>query len=85
MHARFGATSNIFADLSKCPRLHVFSGGGEALDRRCDGRRGLPHAVLTSANVRHVSVLPKQLVDLFVKTMVKARVPLCARENSETM
>ena len=52
----------------------------EALDRRCDGHRGLPHAVLTSESVRHVSFLPKQLVDLFVKIMVKTRVPLCARE-----
>ena len=52
----------------------------EALDRRCDGHRGLPHAVLTSESVRHVSFLPKQLVDLFVNTMVKARIPLCARE-----
>ena len=52
----------------------------EALDRRCDGHRGLPHAVLTSESVRHVSFLPKQLVDLFVKIMVKARSPLCARE-----
>ena len=24
----------------------------EALDRRCDGHRGLPHAVLTSESVR---------------------------------
>ena len=47
----------------------------EALDRR-----GLPHAVLTSESVRHVSFLPKQLVDLLVKTMVKARIPLCARD-----
>ena len=45
------------------------------------GHRGLPHAVLTSESVRHVSFLPKQLkVDLFVKTIVKARIPLCARE-----
>ena len=29
----------------------------EALDRRCDGHRGLPHAVLTSESVRHVSFL----------------------------
>ena len=52
----------------------------EALDRRCDGHRGLPHAVLTSESVRHVSFLPEQLVDLFVKIMVKTRIPLCARE-----
>ena len=52
----------------------------EALDRRCEGHCGLPHAVLTSESVRHVSFLPKQLVDLFVKTMVKVRIPLCARE-----
>ena len=53
----------------------------EALDRRC----GLPHAVLTSESVRHVSFLPKQLVDLFVKIMVKTRIPLCGQRNSETM
>ena len=52
----------------------------QALDRRCDGHRGLPHAVLTSESVRHVSFLPKQLVDLIVKIMVKTRIPLCARE-----
>ena len=52
----------------------------QALDRRCDGDRGLPHAVLTSESVRHVSFLPRQLVGLFVKTMVEARIPLCARE-----
>ena len=52
----------------------------EALDLRCDGHRGLPHAVLTSESVRHVSFLPKQQVDLIVKIMVKARIPLCARE-----
>ena len=51
-----------------------------ALDRRCGGHRGLPRAVLTSESVRHVSFLPKQLVDLFLKTMVKARIPHCARE-----
>ena len=27
----------------------------EALDRRCDGRRGFPQAVSTSESVRHVS------------------------------
>ena len=32
----------------------------EALDRRCDGHRGLPHAVLTSESVRHVSFLPSE-------------------------
>ena len=52
----------------------------EAWDRRCDGHRGLPHAVLTSESVCHVSFLPKQLVDLFVQAVVKARIPLCARE-----
>ena len=51
-----------------------------ALDRRCDGHRGLPHAGLSSEGVRHVSFLPKQLVDLSVKIMVKNRIPLCARE-----
>ena len=52
----------------------------EALDRWVDGHRGLPHAVLISESVRHVSILPKQLVGLFVKTMVKTRIPLCATE-----
>ena len=52
----------------------------EALDRRCDGHRELPHAVLTSESFRHVSFLPKQLVGLIVKIMVKARIALCARE-----
>ena len=52
----------------------------EALDRRCDGHRGLPHVVLTSESVRHVSFLPKHLVDIFVTMMVKNRIPLCARE-----
>ena len=51
-----------------------------ALDRRCDGYCGLPHAVVTSEGVRHVSFLPKQLVDLFVNIVVKTRIPLCARE-----
>ena len=51
----------------------------EALDPRCDGHRGLPHAVLNSESVCQVSFLPKQLVALFMKIMVKARVPLCAR------
>ena len=51
-----------------------------ALDRRCDGHHGLPHADLLCESVRHVSFLPKQLVDLFVKTMIKARIPLGARE-----
>ena len=49
-------------------------------DRRCDGPSGLPHAVLTSESVRHVSFLPTQLADLFVKIMVKTKIPLCARE-----
>ena len=47
-----------------------------ALDRRCDGHRGLPHAGRSSESVRHVSFLPKQLVDLVV---IKARISLCAR------
>ena len=34
----------------------------------------------TSESVRPVSFLPKQLVGLFVKTMVKSRIPLCAIE-----
>ena len=85
MHARFGATSNTFADLSKRFCLHVFSSVFEALDRLCDAHRGLPYSVLTSESVRHVSFLPKRLVDLFVKIIFKTRIPLCARENSETM
>ena len=32
----------------------------EALDLRCDGHCGLPHAVLTTERVRHVSFLPKK-------------------------
>ena len=44
---------------------------------------GLPHAVLTSESVRHVSCLPKQLVGLFVITLVKFRTPPCAREIRE--
>ena len=52
----------------------------EALDRRCDGHRGLPHAGLSSESVRHVSFLPKQLVDLFAKILVETRIPLCVRE-----
>ena len=51
----------------------------EALDQRCDGHCGLPHAALTSESVRHVSSLPKQLVGLFVKTSV-SRISSCARE-----
>ena len=53
----------------------------EALDQRCDGHCGLPHAVSTSGSVRHVFSLPKQLVDLLVKNLVKARIPSCAREK----
>ena len=52
----------------------------EAWDRRCGGHRGLPQSVLASESVRHVSFLPKQLVDFFVQAVVKARIPLCARE-----
>ena len=80
MLARFGATSNTSANFSK---RFVYTSSRvvfEALDRRCDGHRRLPHAVLTSESVRHVSFLPKQLVDLFVKIMVKTRIPFCARE-----
>ena len=40
----------------------------EALDQRCTGHSGLPHAALTAETVRHVSCLPNQLVDLSVKT-----------------
>ena len=57
----------------------------EALDQRCDCHCGLPQAVLTSESVRHVSFLPKQLVDLFVKTMVKSRIPPCARKIRERL
>ena len=57
----------------------------EALDRRFEGHSGLPHAVLTSESVRHVSFLAKQLVDLFVKIMVKAPDPTLCHRNSETM
>ena len=57
----------------------------EALDQLCDGPCGLPHAVLTSESVRHVAVLPKQLVDLFVKTLVKSCVQSCARELRERL
>ena len=57
----------------------------EALDRRCDGHRGPPHAVPTSESVRHVSFLPGQLVGLFVKTMVEVRIPLCTREVRERL
>ena len=52
----------------------------EALDQRCNGHRRLPHAVLTTESVRHVSFLPKQLVHLVVKILVKYRIPSCARE-----
>ena len=57
----------------------------EALDQRCDGHRGLPHAVLTSESVRHVSFLPKQLVELVVKTLVRSRIPSCAKEIRERL
>ena len=50
----------------------------EALDRRCDGHCGLPHAGLSSESVRYVSFLPKKLVDLFEKIMVKLRMALAA-------
>ena len=44
--------------------------------------RGLPHAVLTSENVCHVSFLPKQLVDLFVKTNCQGpNSTLCQRND----
>ena len=64
MHAQSGATSHTFADLS-CVFLFTSSWPVfEALDQRCDGHCGLPHAVSTSETIRHVSFLPKQLVDL---------------------
>ena len=47
----------------------------EALDRRFDGRCGLPHAVLNSGNVSHVSFLPKQFRNLFVKNTVNPESP----------
>ena len=47
----------------------------EEVDQRCDGHCGLLHVVLTSDSVLHVSFLPKQLVDLFVKTLFKSRIP----------
>ena len=40
---------------------------------------------LTSETVRHVSFLPKQLVDLVVKILVKSRIPSCAREIGEQL
>ena len=43
----------------------------EALDQRCDGHCRLPHAVLTSESVCHVSFLPKQLVDLCAREIRK--------------
>ena len=62
----------------------------EALDQRCDGHCGLPHAVLTSESVRHVSFILKQLVDPFVKTMAKTRLThlqgeelVCPAEDDE--
>ena len=55
----------------------------EALDPRCDGHCGLPHAVLTSESVRHVSFLPKQLVGPFVKTVVKSCIPLTRLQGEE--
>ena len=57
----------------------------EALGQRCDGHSGLPHAVLTSGSVGHVSFLPKQLVDIVVKSLVKPRIPSCAREIREQL
>ena len=57
----------------------------EALDQRCDGHCGLPHAVLTSDRARHVSYLARQLVDLLVKTMVKSRIPPRARQIRERL
>ena len=45
VHAQSGATPNTYADLSEHFRAHVFSA------RRCDGRFGLPNAVLTSESV----------------------------------
>ena len=38
------------------------------------------HGLVQPRVFRHVSFLPKQLVGLFVKTMLEARIPLCARE-----
>ena len=53
----------------------------EALDQRCNGHSGLPHAVVTAESVRHVSSLPQQLVDL----VVKSSIPSCAREIREQL
>ena len=63
VRARLGATSNKFCrSFEAFLSLHVFAGGVcAALDRRCEGRCGLPHAVLASESVRHVSFFPKQL------------------------
>ena len=57
----------------------------EALDRRWYGHCGLPHAMLNSGNVSHVSFLPKQFVNLSVKTMVESRIPPCVTEIRERL
>ena len=57
----------------------------DALDQRCDGRCGLPDAVLTIEFVRLVSCLPKRLVGLFVNTMIKYLILSCARELRERL
>ena len=64
---------SIFVDTSSRP---VF----EALGRRCDGHCEIPHAVLNSGNVSHVSFLPMQFVNLFVKIRVISRIPPRAKE-----
>ena len=65
VHARFGASFE-----------HIFRSFEVFLSARLLGWC-LKHS---SESLRHVSFLPKQLVDLLVKTMVKDRIPLCARD-----
>ena len=57
----------------------------EALDRRCDGHRGLPHAVLTSESDRHVSFLSETAGGSLRENHGQdVNSTLCQR-NSETM
>ena len=74
--------------LPTCRSVFVYASSRlvfEALDRRCEGHCGLPHAVLNSGNVSHVSFLPKQFMNLFEKTNVKSRILPCAREIRERL
>ena len=69
-----------------CRSVFVFTSSRlvfEALDRRCYGHCGLPHAMLNSGNVSHVSFLPKQFRNLFVKNTFKSRIPPCVTEIRE--